>query len=226
MFPLSDTHPTNRFPFVNYLIIILSVFVFLLQFSTGDFEGFVYQYAFIPASFNFFEPSSYREVLNSIFMHGGLFHIISNMWFLHIFGDNVEDKLGHFGYLTFYMLAGLAATLTQYFFAPTSTVPMIGASGAVAGIAGSYYVFFKQSRVKTLVVMFVVWTVIELPATFVLGYWFVTQLLAGFGSLASTSPNAGGIAFFAHVGGFIFGYLMAKTLKTKGHLRGVPPNYQ
>ena len=215
MFPIRDSHPTSRFPLINYLIIALNVFVFLLQFSTGDFEGFVYQYAFIPASFNFFELSSYQAVLNSIFMHGGLFHIISNMWFLHIFGDNVEDRLGHFGYLLFYLAAGLAATLTQYFFAPNSTLPMIGASGAVAGIAGSYYVFFKQSRVKTLVAMFVVWTVIELPATFVLGYWFLTQLLAGFGSLASLSSSQGGIAFFAHVGGFIFGYTLSQLIHGK-----------
>lgn len=215
MFPLSDTHPTDKRPIVNYLIILANILVFLAQFSTGNFEGFVYQYGFIPAQFNPLNPTTYQSILNSIFMHGGLFHIISNMWFLKVFGDNIEDRLGHFKYLIFYLLAGLAATLTQYYFAPNSLIPMIGASGAVAGIAGAYYVYFKQSKVKTLLALFVIWTVIELPAPVVLGYWFITQLLSGFGSLASTDPNVGGVAFFAHVGGFIFGYIGAQLMKGK-----------
>ncbi len=213
MFPIRDSHPTTRTPIVNYLIIAINVFIFLLQITSGNLESFVYSYGFIPAQFNFFELSSYRAVLASMFMHGSLFHIISNMWFLHIFGDNVEDRFGHLKYVGFYLLAGLAATLTQYAFAPNSTIPMIGASGAVAGIAGSYFVFFRHSRVKTLVALFVIWTVVELPATFVLGYWFLTQLLAGFGSLATTDPNQGGVAFFAHVGGFIFGYIASQFFK-------------
>lgn len=146
-------------------------------------------------------------------MHGGFFHIISNMWFLHIFGDNLEDRFGHFKYLLFYLVGGFAATMVQYFISSESIIPMIGASGAVAAVAGAYFVFFKQHTVKTLVVIFLFWDVIELPASFVLGYWFITQVFAGVGSLAAYDLNQGGIAFFAHIGGFIFGWLAAKSSK-------------
>lgn len=213
MFPLRDSTPRNSFPFINYLIIALNIYIFFLQISAPSFERFIYQHSFIPAEFNVLNLSSYRFILNSIFMHGGIFHIVSNMWFLHIFGDNVEDRMGHIGYLLFYLTAGLAAAIAQYFIAPTVSVPMLGASGAVSGIAGAYFVFFKNSTVKTLVPLFIIWTVIELPATFVLGYWFLTQIFAGVGSLAAVDVNQGGIAFFAHIGGFVFGYLIASNIK-------------
>jgi hypothetical protein len=213
MFPIRDSHPTSRVPFINYLIILANILVFFVQFSGPDFEGFIFQYGFIPASFNFFDLSTYKNIFSSIFMHGGVFHILSNMWFLHIFGDNIEDRFGHMHYLVFYLIGGFVAAMTQYFIASQSQVPMIGASGAVSAIAGAYFVLFKESRVKTLVTFFFIWDIIELPATFVLGYWFITQLFAGVGSLATVDVNQGGIAFFAHIGGFAYGWFLAKTLK-------------
>ncbi len=215
MFPIRDSTPRLTTPYINYIIIFSSVFVFFLQLGSSNFELFVYQYGFIPRDFNAFILSSYQPIFSSLFLHGGIFHILSNMWFLHIFGDNVEDRLGHILYLFFYLAGGFFATITQYFFATTSTVPMIGASGAISAVAGAYFVFFRKSRVQTLVALFLIWTIIDLPASVVLGYWFITQVFAGLGSLASYDLNQGGIAFFAHVGGFIFGYLAAKSLKTR-----------
>lgn len=148
-----------------------------------------------------------------MFLHGGFFHILSNMWFLHIFGDNIEDRLGHVRYIFFYIFAGFFAILAQYFLMTRSNVPLVGASGAISGVAGAYFVFFKRSQVKTLFTLFFFWTIIELPSTIVLGYWFVMQIFAGIGSLASYSTDQGGVAFFAHIGGFIFGYLFAKSIR-------------
>lgn len=215
MFPLRDSTPRQRFPFVNYALILLNLYAFFLQLTSPSFETSVYQYGFIPSHFNFFDPTTYIAIFSSLFLHGGVFHILSNMWFLHIFGDNVEDRLGHFTYLGFYLMAGFAATMLQYVLTVQSTIPLIGASGAISGVAGAYYVFFRESRVQTLVFLFVIWTIIELRASIVLGYWFLTQLFAGVGSLASADVNQGGIAFFAHVGGFVFGYIMAKSASTK-----------
>lgn len=148
-----------------------------------------------------------------MFLHGGFFHLFSNMWFLHIFGDNIEDRMGHIRYILFYFLAGFFAVMAQYFLLTSSKVPLVGASGAISGVAGAYFVFFKRSQVKTLMTLFFFWTIVELPSTIVLGYWFITQIFAGIGSLASYSTDQGGVAFFAHIGGFIFGYLFSKSMK-------------
>lgn len=215
MFPLRDSTPRERFPFINYGLILLNLYAFFLQLTSSSFEAFVYQYGFVPTHFNFLDPTTYIPIFTGIFLHGGFFHILSNMWFLHIFGDNVEDRLGHFFYLGFYLLSGFAATMLQYFLTIQASVPLIGASGAISGVAGAYFVFFKESRVQTLVLLFFIWTIIELPAKVVLGYWFLTQIFAGVGSLANVDPNQGGIAFFAHIGGFIFGYIMAKTASAR-----------
>lgn len=211
MFPLYDETPRRSFPLVNYALIAANVVVFYLQLTAPDFEQFVYRFAFISSEFNPFILESYYYVITSMFMHGGFFHIISNMLFLHIFGDNIEDTFGHLKYLLFYLAAGLVATLSQYFLDTTSTIPMIGASGAVSGVAGAYFVFFRDSKVKTLVPIFGFFSLIDLSAGVVLGYWFISQVFSGLGSLAVIQH--GGVAFFAHIGGFIFGYLVAKTSK-------------
>jgi membrane associated rhomboid family serine protease len=213
MFPIQDSTPRKNFPFINYLIIFITVIIFLIQISAADFEALVFQYGFVPARFNFFDPSSYRFILYSIFLHGGWFHLLSNMWFLHIFGDNVEDELGHLKYLGFYIVAGFAAAFGQLIFNLGSNLPMIGASGAISGVVGAYFVLFKRSRIKALVpTFFGFWDIIELPAWFFLGYWFVIQLFSGLGSLVSYDIQQGGVAWFAHVGGFVFGYLAGKRL--------------
>lgn len=212
MFPISDSTPRRTFPFVNYIIIFLNIYIFIQQLSAANTELFTYQYSFIPSQFHVFDPLSYIPIFTSMFLHGGFLHIILNMWFLHIFGDNVEDVVGHIRYLLLYLGAGLVATLAQYILLPQSTIPMVGASGAISGVAGIYFVFFRRSTVKTLVMYFFFWDIIELPVWFFLGYWFVTQLFSGVGSLVAFDVNRGGIAWFAHIGGFVFGYLIAKGL--------------
>lgn len=213
MFPLRDSAPRDKFPFINYILIIANVYIFFLQLASPNFERFVYQFGFIPAEFNLFDLESYKYIFTSIFLHGGFLHVLSNMWFLHIFGDNLEDRLGHFKYLAFYFLGGLIASLAQYVVSPESTIPMIGASGAVSAIAGAYFVFFKGHTIDALVTYFLFWDVIELPATFFLGYWFVIQVFSGVGSLASVAH--GGVAWFAHIGGFIFGYFVARSMRQR-----------
>lgn len=211
MFPIRDSAPRRGFPIINLLIIAANVVVFLIQLLAPDFERFVFQYGFVPARFDLFDPTTYSPLLFSIFMHGGFMHIISNMWFLHIFGDNVEDELGHFGFLLFYLAGGIIAIFGQYIFSPNSNIPMIGASGAVSAVAGAYFVRFRRHTIEALVPTFVgFWDVIELPAWFFLGYWFVIQVFSGLGSLVAFDINQGGVAWFAHIAGFVFGYAITK----------------
>ncbi len=210
MFPLKDSKKTNIIPFINYGLIFFTIFIFFLQLISGDFEDFVFRYGFIPNKFNFFNLESYKNVIFSIFLHGGFFHILSNMWFLHIFGDNVEEKLGHFKYLIFYILGGVFAVFSQYIFNPNSIIPMIGASGAVSAVAGVYFAFFKKSKIESLVFSFGFVTKVNFPAWFFLGYWFLIQVFSGAGSLLTFNQNQGGVAWFAHIGGFLFGYLLFK----------------
>ncbi|MBI1862566.1 rhomboid family intramembrane serine protease [Candidatus Microgenomates bacterium] len=210
MFPLYDNTPRRSFPWVNYLIIAVTIAVFLVQLGAPDMEAFILKYAFVPSHFSFFNPQSYQYVLYSIFLHGSILHIVSNLWFLRVFGDNVEDAMGHFKYLLFYLLGGIIAVFSQYLVAPHTSIPMIGASGAISAVSGAYFVYFRNSRVKTLVALLVIWTVVDLSASVVLGYWFLMQVLSSLVSLAAVDGGQGGVAFFAHVGGFAFGYLLAR----------------
>jgi len=215
MFPLRDSTPRRRFPIINYLIILITIFVFLLQIAAPDFEEFIYQYGFVPARFNFFNLYSYQYLIYSIFLHGGIFHIASNLWFLHIFGDNVEDRLGHIFYLIFYLIGGIAAIFAQYIFSPSSTIPMIGASGAISAVAGAYFVFFKRSKIEALVPDLIgFFHIVELPSTFFLGYWFLIQVFSGLGSLVTFDLNQGGVAWFAHIGGFLYGVYVGNKVKS------------
>jgi membrane associated rhomboid family serine protease len=192
---------------VTFGIIILNVLIFLGQFwiSSNDPDigkSLVYMYGFVPAEFN---PLT---IFTSMFMHGGFAHIIGNMWFLYIFGDNVESILGHIKYFMFYLACGIGAALAQFFVEPASQVPMIGASGAVAGVLGAYMIRFPKARVHVLAVIIIFITTFVVPAQIVLGLWFLMQLSGGLGSLGV--DTTGGVAWFAHIGGFIIGVTSLK----------------
>ena len=206
-FPYKDDNPRILFPFVTFGIITLNVLIFLGQFwisgnDPGIGKSLVYMYGFVPAEFN---PLT---IFTSMFMHGGFAHIIGNMWFLYIFGDNVESILGHVKYFMFYLACGIGAALAQFFVEPASQVPMIGASGAVAGVLGAYMIRFPKARVHVLAVIIIFITTFVVPAQIVLGLWFLMQLSGGLGSLGV--DTTGGVAWFAHIGGFIIGVTSLK----------------
>ena len=212
MFPLRDHHPSHKFPIITIVFIVLNAVFFLLELSTPDLDAFLLQYALVPSQVNFANFMTLIPFFTSMFLHGGWLHIISNMWFLWIFGDNIEATLGHIGYIIFYILCGLAAGLLQYIIDPTSTIPMLGASGAIAGVLGGYLVLFPQAQVETLLTLGYFIRTINVPAYLMLGYWFVTQLFSGFGSIALSTQSEGGVAFFAHIGGFAAGWLIMTFL--------------
>ena len=206
-FPYKDDNPRVLFPFVTFGIITLNVLIFLGQFwisgnDPGIGKSLVYMFGFVPAEFN---PLT---IFTSMFMHGGFAHIIGNMWFLYIFGDNVESILGHVKYFIFYLACGIGAALAQFFVEPASQVPMIGASGAVAGVLGAYMIRFPKARVHVLAVIIIFITTFVVPAQIVLGLWFLMQLSGGLGSLGV--DTTGGVAWFAHIGGFIIGVTSLK----------------
>ena len=211
MFPLRDTQPSYSRPLITVLIIVLNVVVFLHEFSLDEYSQnhFIAHYGLIPARFHF------SSVLTSMFLHGGWMHIIGNMWFLWIFGDNVEDAFGHFKYLVFYFLCGIAAAMTQVLFSHGSRLPMVGASGAIAGVMGAYLIKFPKSRIVTLVFIFIFFTTIEVPAALMLAYWFFIQFFSGVGTIGYSQASQGGTAFFAHIGGFIAGMILVGVLGTR-----------
>ena len=211
MIPLRDTQPSYTFPFVTVAIIVLNVAAFLYEFSMDPYElnFFIAHYGVIPTRFQ------WTDVLTSIFLHGGWMHLIGNMWFLWIYGDNVEDILGHSQYLLFYLLCGLAATMVHIAFNADSRVPTIGASGAIAGVMGAYVVKFPHSRITTLVPITIFLTTVDIPAYFILLYWFVIQFFSGVGSVGHSHLSQGGVAWFAHVGGFLAGVALILVMRTE-----------
>lgn len=214
MIPIRDQIPSQTVPIVNYLLIAANVVVFILQFllfSGPAEEAFVYEYALIPSQVTAgLDVGDVRDIFTSMFMHAGLAHIGGNMLYLWIFGDNVEDRLGHARYIAFYLVGGVLASLAHILTNPTSQIPTVGASGAIAAVLGAYLVLFPQSRVVTLIPLgfFVRMTVV--PAIIVLGLWFILQLFSGLISMGG--PDVGGVAFWAHIGGFVAGVVMAKLL--------------
>ena len=207
MIPLRDTTRSRNFPVMNWLLIIANglLFFYELGLSSGGLERFVQTYALVPSRAEG-EPLTFAiTIFTSMFMHAGWFHILSNMWVLFIFGDNVEDRMGSLPYLTFYLLGGTAAALLQTYVAPGSSVPVLGASGAIAGVLGAYILLFPAARVVTLIPIFFFISLIEVPALVFLGFWFVSQLFSG---LASIGTAAGGVAWWAHVGGFLVGLVL------------------
>jgi membrane associated rhomboid family serine protease len=212
--PLRDTIPSKRFPIVNYTLIGLCTGAFLLELAAGpQLQDLITVYGLVPARFmtlqqrlGLFAPDLYVPFLTSIFLHGGWAHYLGNMLYLWIFGDNVEDRLGHLGYLAFYLAGGVFAGFGHLMMSPGSIVPTIGASGAIAAVMGAYVLLYPGARVMTLVVFFFWIEIIAVPAVVYLLFWFVLQLASGTLALATAGPAEGGVAWWAHAGGFIFGF--------------------
>jgi rhomboid family protein len=202
MFPIGDDDSQRRsFPVVTYALIGLNVLVFLLELGGGD--QFIEKWAFIPSRFSADPVGQVATIFTAMFMHGGWLHLGGNMLYLWIFGDNVEDRFGPLQFLLFYLLVGIAATLAQYVMAPHSSVPNLGASGAIAGVLGAYILMFPQSRVNVLFGT----QMVAMPALIVIGFWIALQLFSEIGTFANTSEG-GGVAYMAHIGGFLAGFLL------------------
>jgi membrane associated rhomboid family serine protease len=210
MFPLRDDRPTYTPPIVTTLIIIACAFVFLHELSLDDYSRnyFIEQYGFTPTRFQA------SALLTSMFLHGGWMHIIGNMLFLWAFGKSLEDAMGHTKFLFFYLSTGIIAGLTHFVFNFGSHVPSVGASGAIAGVMGAYLVKFPKAHIHTLIFFFFV-TIVDVPAAFILLYWFLTQLVSGWGSIAHTHVTDTGVAWFAHIGGFVSGMVLVNVMGTR-----------
>lgn len=231
MIPLRDTVPNRRIPVLTWILILVNAAVFLWELSLGaGLEARITTYGFIPA--RFFAVSSHAglierflPVLTSMFFHGGWLHLIGNMLYLFIFGDNVEDTFGHVLYLLFYLGCGTVSALVQSFAAPGSSTPMVGASGAIAGILGAYFVLFPNARVVTLIPIFIFFQIIEIPAFFFLLFWFLLQFLSGALTISS-APVDGGVAFWAHVGGFATGLGVSLLYRIGSAAKGSGRSYR
>jgi len=207
MFPLYDTLRSRRFPIINWMLIILNGMMFYYELKLGEagLTRFILTWGLIPLQLASNPAEAWITIFTSMFLHGGWFHILSNMWVLAIFGDNIEDRMGGGRYLVFYLLSGTAAALMQAFLSPASNQPMIGASGAIAGVLGAYLILFPRARVASLVPILFIFTIIEIPAVIFLGFWFVSQLFSGW--LVLQGADMSGVAWWAHIGGFVFGML-------------------
>ena len=218
MFPLRDTIRPKNAPVVNTILIVLNILVFLYEFSLGRrMEEFIYQFGLTPV--RFFAGLEQNMVIaiipvfTSMFLHGGWLHLIGNMWFLYIFGDNVEDRVGKVGYVFFYLLCGIGSALTQTILQANSNIPMVGASGAIAGVLGAYFMLYPHSRILTLVPIFVFLQIMEIPAVVFLFFWFAWQFIQG--ALAASTPAQGGVAWWAHIGGFVVGVVLIFFFKKR-----------
>jgi membrane associated rhomboid family serine protease len=217
LIPLKDNNPSRSYPVVNITLLFANVVVFLYQLALPphDQQLFVLSNATIPARIPAFLEghagfeAAFLPLITSMFLHTGFLHLAGNMLFLWIFGDNVEDTFGHLPYLFFYLVCGLGAGLLHVFFNLGSTIPALGASGAISGVMGAYMVLFPRERILTLVFIFVV----PIPAVFILGYWFVLQFLAGIDALGTSAK--GGVAVWAHVGGFLLGVLLTQLVRRR-----------
>ena len=211
LFPYKDDNPSVLYPFTTYTIIGLNVSVFLLQFyiagNNQDLaRSIIFEFGLVPNRFNII------DVITSMFLHGGIYHIVGNMWFLYIFGDNIESILGHIRFIYFYIFCGAGAAFLQFIVEPTSSIPMVGASGAISGVLGAYMIKFPKAKVHVIAVVIFFITTFVVPAQVVLGVWFLMQLSGGLGSLGI--DTTGGIAWFAHIGGFICGVVSIKFFQT------------
>jgi membrane associated rhomboid family serine protease len=217
MLPIRDEIRTHRFPFVNYTLIALNIIVFIFELMAGpDLEAALYEIALIPANVTAgFDLGDLKAIFTSMFLHAGLSHLLGNMLYLWIFGDNVEDRLGHFWYLVFYLAGGIVAAFAHVALNPNSVIPTVGASGAIAAVLGIYLILFPQVKVLTFVPIGFFLRLTLLPASLLLGFWFVLQLFNGLLTLGLA--DMGGTAFWAHIGGFVFGVLIG-WLINKEHL--------
>ncbi len=211
MIPLRDENPTRSFSFITIFLIVLNSIFFLYELSLGSFlEYAIRRYAVIPYDFvNFLNLKQFFTLLSSMFLHGGLLHLGGNMLYLWIFGNNIEDVLGHYKFLIFYLLCGISASLVHIFTNPHSMLPTIGASGAVSGMLGAYFVLFPQAKVLTLLPVFYFVRIVKVPAFFFLGFWILFQFLSGIAAPGGEGVSGeGGVAWFAHIGGFLAGILL------------------
>ncbi len=232
MFPIRDTIPSRRTPVVTWTLIAINVAVLLFTFSLGrnELERLFMTCGIVPARFTDaswavsagLSPAGPLPIFTSMFLHAGLFHLISNMWVLWIFGDNVEDRMGRWRFVIFYLLAGTVAGVAHGLTNPASTIPTVGASGAIAGVLGAYIVLFPKSRVLTLIPICFYPLFVDLPAFIFLGFWFVSQLLNG--TAQATGGAAGGVAWWAHIGGFVAGFALYRLFldPRRGPIRRMP----
>jgi membrane associated rhomboid family serine protease len=214
MIPIRDTVRAKNYPVVNNTIIVINVVIFLFQLSIGDGQdGFLYIYGLVPARYSIPRISAYFpgfqqlfSFISFMFLHGGFWHLLGNMWSLYIFGDNVEDRLGHFRYLIFYIVCGMVSGLSHLLLNLNSNVPTIGASGAIAGVMGAYFILYPRAKILTLIPIFFIPYFLDIPAYFFLGFWFLLQFI----NAAGSHGQASGVAWWAHIGGFVFGLIFLK----------------
>ena len=219
MLPIRDTVPNRTFPSTTWMLIILCGIVFLFETTLPQeqLENFTYYFGIVPVEYTKrhrlgLPLIDYLSFLTTMFLHGGWLHILGNMWFLKIFGSKVEDQMGHGRFLVFYLIVGVLASMSCIHFSPRSSMPVIGASGAIAGVMGAYYVLFPRARILTFIPIFFIPWFIELPSFFFLGWWFLLQLFAG--TVAQVLPSSGGgVAWWGHIGGFIAGALLVTFFK-------------
>lgn len=218
MMPIGDDNSgRHRTPVVTYALLALNIFVFLLELMLGD--AFIMEWAFVPARFVTSPILESTTIFSAMFMHAGLMHLGGNMLYLWIFGDNVEDNFGHFKFFVFYILSGIGATALQFIFTPNSNIPNLGASGAIAGVLGAYLIMFPGRRVNVLLGRYVT----PMSALIVIGFWFVLQLFSGLGSLDPSAADVGGVAYMAHIGGFIAGFVLSFIFRDSSRLRKIAP---
>jgi membrane associated rhomboid family serine protease len=224
MIPLKDLTPRRSFPAITLLLIVANIAVFAYQLSLSNHasDALIRTYGLVPYKIalalqggHYTIAQAFTPLFTCMFLHGGFLHIIGNMLFLWIFGGNVEDQFGSFAYLFFYLFCGIGSGITQVLFSWGSHMPSIGASGAISGVLGAYIVFFPAGRILTLVPLFIIWWTIRLPAFIFIGLWFALQFLSGVSSLEPSAAASGGVAWWAHVGGFILGALIALPVRAK-----------
>lgn len=221
MIPIRDANPSSRTPVVNYIVIGLCIVVFLYELALGrQVDRFAFSYGLVPARYTRWELAVHFDWVEQIipffsymFLHGGWLHLIGNMWTLYIFGDNIESELGHFRYALFYLASGVAAAVIQLMTNLNSPIPTIGASGAVAGVMGAYFLLYPRARILAFVPIFFFFTLLEIPAYVFLGFWFLLQFFSGTLSLLGDARQVAGIAWWAHIGGFVGGILLLKLFK-------------
>ena len=215
MIPLYDTIRSRQFPFINWVLILSNAAIFWYELQLGEsaLQNFIFTWGLIPAELSANPSGEWRTIFSSMFLHGGWFHILSNMWVLYIFGDNIEDRVGSLRYLVFYLMSGIAAAFLQIFVMQGSSIPMIGASGAIAGVLGAYLISYPGARIASLVPILFIFTIVDIPAVLFLIFWFISQLYSGLFAMQGSAGS--GIAWWAHIGGFIFGLIMVSFFRKR-----------
>lgn len=226
MIPLKDTIPRIGVSFITWTLILLNAIIFIFEISIpkDSLQQLLYLFGLVPARYTYpkwalihgLSPGNFSPFLTNMFLHGGWLHIIGNMWFLHLFGSTVEDRMGHLRFLFFYLLSGLAANLIFFMSDPHSTIPEFGASGAIAGVMGAYIVMFPKAQILTLIPILFIPFLVNLPALFYLGFWFLIQVLSGTLSFISHGTG-GGVAWWAHIGGFFMGIILLPLFRSREH---------